>query len=85
MKSLVENATAANNSEEEFEQLKTDREILRQIFPTGENRVISVFLLMLLAIVLLIVTFRDTFCRNCHPIAKWIFFLKSFRLHFRSI
>ena len=52
VKNLVENATAINNSEEEFEQLKTDREILRQIFPTGENRVIPFICIMLISLLL---------------------------------
>ncbi len=39
LKNLTENANASALFDEEFEELRNDREILRQIFPTGESRV----------------------------------------------
>lgn len=39
LRNLMENTGTVAEFEEEFEVMKTDRDILRQIFPTGESRV----------------------------------------------
>ena len=39
MKHLTESAGSVAEFEEEFDKLRNDREVVRQIFPTGDARV----------------------------------------------
>lgn len=42
VKELISSGTALGDLEKEWERLKRDREILRSVFPTGDNKVSDV-------------------------------------------